>query len=109
MVVVLKKEDWKVTTTKNHEKTIRRSASINIRALQQQRDLIDRAAKLTSKKRSEFILEVACKEANNILLNSQHFLLDQKQFDQFLKVLDQPPKNNPFLNRTLNTPAPWEK
>jgi len=96
-------------TTKNQEKTARRSASINIRALQQQRDLIDRAAKITSKKRSEFMLEAACKEAHNILLDNRHFLLDQKKFDRFLKVLDQPPKNNPLLNRTLNTPPPWER
>ncbi len=96
-------------TTKAPEKTARRSASINIRALQQQRDLIDRAAKITSKKRSEFMLEAACKEANNILLDNQLFLLDQKKYDRFLKVLDQPPKDNPLLNRTLTTPPPWEK
>ncbi len=96
-------------TTKNQEKTVRRSASINIRALEQQRDLIDRAAKVTSKKRSEFMLEAACKEANNILLDNQHFLLDKKKFARFLDALDQPPKNNPLLNQTLNTPPPWEK
>ncbi len=94
--------------TKDREKTFRRSASINIRALQQQRDLIDRAAKITGKKRSEFMLEAACKEANNILLDNRHFLLDQKKFDRFLKVLDQPSKDNPLLNRALNTPPPWK-
>ncbi|PIP72305.1 MAG: toxin-antitoxin system protein [Nitrospinae bacterium CG22_combo_CG10-13_8_21_14_all_47_10] len=96
-------------TAKDQKKTVRRIASINIRALQQQRDLIDRAAKVTSKKRSEFMLEAACKEANNILLDNQYFLLDQKKFDRFLKALDQPPKDNLLLNRTLNTSPPWGK
>ena len=94
---------------KTKDLAARRSASINIRALQQQRDLIDRAAGITSKKRSEFMLEAACKEANNILLDNRLFALDQKKFDQFLKVLDQPPQDNPILNRTLNTTSPWEK
>jgi uncharacterized protein (DUF1778 family) len=101
--------DFEMPTNKDTEKTVRRSASINIRALQQQRDLIDRAAKITSKKRSEFMLEAACKEANNILLDNQHFFLDPKKFDRFLKALDQPPKGNPLLNRALHTPPPWER
>lgn len=94
-------------TAKDSGKAPRRSASINIRALQQQRDLIDRAARLASKKRSEFMLDAACKEANNILLDNRHFSLDQKKFNHFLEALDQPPKDNPLLHQTLNTTPPW--
>ena len=55
------------------------------------------------------MLEAACKEANNILLDNQHFFLDPKKFDRFLKALDQPPKGNSLLNRILHTPPPWER
>ena len=85
-----------------------RSASINIRAKFQQRDLIDRAVKALGKNRSDFMLEVACKEAENILLDRCYFSLDQKKFDLFQKALDRPPKKNARLHQTLTTPAPWE-
>jgi uncharacterized protein (DUF1778 family) len=47
-----------------------REAPINIRAKTSQRDLIDMAANLVSKSRTDFMLEVACREAQDILLIS---------------------------------------
>lgn len=85
-----------------------RSANINIRAKTQQRELIDRAVKALGKNRSDFMLEAACKEAENILLDRCYFALDQKKFDQFSKALDSPPQDNPRLQKMLTTPAPWE-
>jgi uncharacterized protein (DUF1778 family) len=40
-----------------------RDAAINLRALPQQRDLIDQAAMLFGKNRSDFMLEAACDKA----------------------------------------------
>ncbi len=37
-----------------------RDAAINLRARPEQRDLIDQAAQLLGKNRSDFMLEVAC-------------------------------------------------
>jgi uncharacterized protein (DUF1778 family) len=51
-----------------------RTAPINIRARQTQRELIDRAAAAQRKSRSDFILEAACKEAENVLLDQRLFL-----------------------------------
>jgi uncharacterized protein (DUF1778 family) len=51
-----------------------RNAPINIRARQTQRELIDRAAAAQHKSRSDFILEAACKEAENVLLDQRLFL-----------------------------------
>ncbi|WP_310410031.1 DUF1778 domain-containing protein [Chamaesiphon sp. OTE_8_metabat_110] len=53
-----------------------RDVTINIRAKKNQRDLIDRAAELQGKSRSEFMLESAQKTAQDVLLD-QRFL---KQF-----------------------------
>jgi len=41
----------------------KRSAPINIRCYQTPKNLIDRAAALQQKNRSDFILEAACREA----------------------------------------------
>ena len=94
--------------TKEPEK-LRRVASINIRAHQKQRDLIDRAAKILGKNRSDFMLDAASKEAKNILLDNRFFPLEEKDFNKFLKALDQKPKDNPLLRRTLNETPPWER
>lgn len=46
-----------------------RDAAINLRALPQQRDLIDQAAELVGKSRSDFMLEAACDRAQSVLLD----------------------------------------
>lgn len=50
-----------------------RDAAINLRALPQQRDLIDQAAKLLGKNRSDFMLEAACDKAQSVLLDQVFF------------------------------------
>lgn len=97
---------------KTHKKTSQshglRDSSINIRVQRQQRDLIDRAVKVLGKNRSDFMLDAACREAENILLDRRYFALDQKTFNRFLKALDKPPAYTSRLRKTLNTPPPWK-
>jgi len=57
-----------------------RDAAINLRALPEQRDLIDQAAKVLGKNRSDFMLEAACERAQSIMLDQLHFALDQTRF-----------------------------
>ena len=86
-----------------------RDASINIRVQRQQKDLIDRAVKVLGKNRSDFMLETACKEAKNILLDRRYFALDQKDLNQFLAALDKSPTGNERLRRTLTSQTPWKR
>jgi hypothetical protein len=46
-----------------------RDAAINLRALPEQRDLIDYAARLLGKSRSDFMLEAACDRAKAVVLD----------------------------------------
>lgn len=57
-----------------------RNAAINLRALPEQRDLIDETASLLGKNRSDFMLEVACERAQAILLDQVFFQLDNEKF-----------------------------
>lgn len=86
----------------------KREAPINIRALPAQRQLIDRACAVSGKKRSEFVLEAACREAENLLLEQRLFQLDDQAFANFQATLDAPVKDNPALRRLLNSQAPWD-
>jgi uncharacterized protein (DUF1778 family) len=84
-----------------------RDAAINLRALPEQRDLIDHAAYLLGKNRSDFMLEAACDRAQAVLLDQVFFNLDAEKFRQFAALLDAPPSPNPGLERLLGVKAPW--
>jgi uncharacterized protein (DUF1778 family) len=84
-----------------------RDAAINLRALPEQRELIDHAANLLGKNRSDFMLEAACERAQAVVLDQVFFGLDGKRFQQFTAMLDAPPSANPGLDRLLAVKAPW--
>lgn len=84
-----------------------RDAAINLRALPEQRNLIDQAAMLLGKNRSDFMLEAACDKAQAILLDQVFFALDASKFEQFKALLDEPTPTNPGIERLLSVKAPW--
>lgn len=85
-----------------------RDININIRAKRAQRDLIDQAAELLGKSRSDFMLETACREAEDVLLDQRVFVLDAEAFAKFQALLDASPADNPKLRKLMATKAPWE-
>jgi uncharacterized protein (DUF1778 family) len=86
-----------------------RDVTINLRANQRQRALIDRAAQTLGKNRSDFMLEAACREADAVLLDRRVFPLDEKTYKRFAAALDKPPGDNSKLRRLLASKAPWER
>jgi uncharacterized protein (DUF1778 family) len=86
-----------------------RGVTINLRADEVKRSLIDRAAERLGKNRSEFMLEAACREATSVLLDQRFFLLDEKTYKRFTAALDKPPAENSRLRRLLMTKAAWEE
>lgn len=84
-----------------------RDAAINLRALPEQRDLIDQAASLLGKNRSDFMLEAACERAQAVVLDQVFFSLDSEQFKRFTALLDAPPEPNPGVERLMAVKAPW--
>ena len=86
-----------------------RDVTINLRANQRQRTLIDQAAETLGKNRSDFMLEAACRAADAVLSDRRVFLLDEKAYKRFTAALDRPPADNPRLRRLLASKAPWER
>jgi uncharacterized protein (DUF1778 family) len=89
------------------EKT--RRDTLNIRIKPELRGLIDRAADLTGKNRTDFVLDAARHAAETALMDRTVFVVNPKAYAEFLARLDAPPAPNERLRRTLRTPAPWEK
>lgn len=86
----------------------RANRQMQIRVQEQMRDLIDRAAALEGKSRSEFVIESAHIRATNVLLDQRFFQLGADQWDELIAVLDQPPKPNAALKSLMQSKAPWE-
>ena len=84
------------------------SGNISIRIKSRQRDLIDQAARRLRRSRSEFMLDVACREAENVLLDQTFFIIDAAAFDKFQSMLDSPAAPSEGLLRLMRTKAPWE-
>ncbi len=81
--------------------------AVNIRLGDDTRSLIDRAAQAQGRSRSEFMVAAARRAAEEALLDQTVFVLEPDAFDDFMRRLDQPPKANEALKRTLAAPAPW--
>jgi uncharacterized protein (DUF1778 family) len=83
--------------------------SLNLRIKPELRGLIDRAAELAGKNRTDFVLDAARRAAEDTLLDRTVFSVSPKAYAEFLKRLDAPPQPNDRLRRTMQTKAPWDR
>lgn len=81
---------------------------INLRAPAAKRALIDHAAEVSGKNRTDFILDASCEKAREVLADQKHFAVSRDVLDRFNQLIDAPLANAEALNRLLSKPAPWE-
>lgn len=84
-----------------------RDVAINLRAQIEQCDLIDRAASLLDRSRSDFILDAACEKAQEVMLDQVLFSLDADKFRKFTATLESLPRANPGFERLIAVKATW--
>jgi uncharacterized protein (DUF1778 family) len=87
----------------------RRDTTINLRISAKVRNLIDTAAAIVGKTRTEFVVESAKQHAIDVLLDQRLFELSADQWDAFVAVLDNPPPPNEELKKLMSRKPPWEK
>ena len=83
--------------------------SINLRIEGETRRLIDSAAALVGKTRTDFMVGSARTAAVDVLLDQRLFTLDPAQYDAFVDALDNPPKPGPKLRSLLQRKPAWER
>lgn len=81
--------------------------TLNLRIRPEERGLIDRAAMLTGKTRTDFVLEAARRAAEEALLDRTVLTVSPEAYAAFLARLDEPPRPNERLRRTMQTTPPW--
>src|SRR5271165_6319301 len=83
--------------------------SINLRIEAVTRQLIDDAAAILGKTRTEFMIESARRQAIDVLLDQRLFVLDSERYDFFMRALDNPPAPGPKLRSLLRRVPVWQK
>ncbi|UYM15913.1 type II toxin-antitoxin system TacA family antitoxin [Endozoicomonas euniceicola] len=85
-----------------------KTVPINMRVEPVQQALLTMAAAVLNKDRTAFILDVACREAMNVLLDQRVFTLDEAQTKAFEEALEAPVPEQSKLSKLLAEAAPWE-
>ena len=83
--------------------------SINLRLEAVTRRLIDDAAAVLGKTRTEFMVESARRQAIDVLLDQRMFVLEPARYDAFVNALDHPPAPGPKLKALLRRVPAWQK
>ena len=83
--------------------------SINLRIESTTRQLIDDAAAVLGKTRTEFMVESARRQAVDVLLDQRLFTLDSERYNAFMQALDNPPAPGPKLKALLRRTPAWQK
>jgi uncharacterized protein (DUF1778 family) len=83
--------------------------SINLRIETGTRQLIDDAAAVLGKTRTEFMVESARRQAVDVLLDQRLFTLDPERYDAFMQALDNPSAPGPKLKALLRRTPAWQK
>ena|SRR5215469_13516775 len=94
-------------TPEAHDRIPPRSM-INIRVKPDERALIDQAAALQGKSRTDFMLDASRRAAEETLLDQTLLRVDRATYDRFLELLDAPPRPNAQLRKLMQTKAPWD-
>jgi len=82
---------------------------LSMRLPEQDLAIIDRAAGLRGRSRTDFVREAALRAAEEVLLEQSVVRLSPADFDAFRAALDAPPQTVPEMVETLKRRAPWEQ
>jgi uncharacterized protein (DUF1778 family) len=70
--------------------------------------IIDRAAGMKGRSRTDFVREAAVRAAEDVLMDSTLFRMSSSGFGAFMKALAAPPTAVREMVELLKRPAPWE-
>ena len=98
-----------VTSTKPPGHRLAKTSRIELRATEDDRDLLDRAAAALGTDRSSFLLSQGRLAAQRVLADRQHVLLDADAQQEWERINSRPARSLPGLTRLLERPSPFAK
>lgn len=88
--------------------TATRSARLGLRATPEQEVVLRRAAEVAHKSLTDFILDSACRAAEQTLLDQRLFMVSGSQYQALLELLERPEQPSEGLRELFARKAPWE-
>lgn len=82
-----------------------KTLSLKITLSPDQKAMLTRAAKALKTSVSEYVVQKACAEAESLLLKPIRYQLNEEQWDEFMKRLDEPPRKLPRLKKLMTEPG----
>jgi uncharacterized protein (DUF1778 family) len=87
--------------------TSARSARLGLRATPEQEAVLRRAAEVAHKSLTDFVLDAACRAAEQTLLDQRLFMVSGSQYQTLLDMLDRPEADNPGLADLFSRRPAW--
>ncbi len=88
---------------------VSRTARLGFRVTSHQEFLIRKAAEISGKNVTQFVLNSACEAAENTLVDQKIFFTDDKKYRDFQQALERPAQVKSNLQKLMRSNAPWEK
>ncbi len=67
--------------------------------------LVRQAAETEDRTLTDFVVDAAVVEAERVLADRTHFVLDAERWNRFVELLDRPPQDNPGLEKLFARPS----
>ncbi|MDR0776222.1 MAG: DUF1778 domain-containing protein [Azonexus sp.] len=83
--------------------------AVNLRMRTETRSLIDHAAMMLGRSRSDFVIEAARRAAEDAILDQTIIEVSRERYEQFLEMLDRPPQPNAKLRATMQAKPLWQQ
>lgn len=96
-----------MTSTKPSGRRPAKTSRIELRATEDDRNLLDRAATVLGTDRSSFLLAQGRLAAQRVLADRQHFLLDARAQQEWERINSRSARSLPGLTRLLERPSPF--
>jgi uncharacterized protein (DUF1778 family) len=85
-----------------------RSERVDLRMTPAAKQTLQRAAAVSNKTLTEFLLDTGLNAAFNTLADRRVFQLDEQRWAKFMRQLASPPKRNPRLRKLLTRRPAWK-
>lgn len=89
--------------------TAQKASRIDLRIKDSQKNFLVYAASLQEEKLSAFVLDSALKEAEEVVAQTRHFALPDKQWKAFCRALDRPAREVPKLRKLFTGPRVFDE
>lgn len=85
-----------------------RDERVDLRMTGETKRILQQAAAVKHKTLSEFLIDSSINAAYDAIADRRMFVLDDKRWSEFARMLDNPPKDNPGLRRLLAHKPRWK-